>query len=129
MNCAPTPYDIVLSFRSGKAELALLRSDRRHGFRLQCYVQVDGVMERVRDRRPQRRMPNECLKCLTRCVRLQPNRHADRIEPDRLRRGIAHPLALQLQLPFQVGLVGFGLVAAAPDGPGDDESRLDPALG
>ena len=38
-------------------------------------------------------------------------------------------LALQLQLPFQVGLVGFGLVAAAPDGPCDDESRLDPALG
>ena len=63
---APTPCDIVLSFRSNKAELALLRSDRRHGFRLQCYVQVDGVMERVRDRRPQRRMPDECLKCLTR---------------------------------------------------------------
>ena len=38
-------------------------------------------------------------------------------------------LALQLQLPFQVGLVGFGLVASAPDGPCDDESRLDPALG
>src|SRR3954451_17667178 len=38
-------------------------------------------------------------------------------------------LALQLQLPFQVGLVGFGLVAAAPDGPCDDESGLDPALG
>jgi hypothetical protein len=34
-----------------------------------------------------------------------------------------------LQLPFQVGLVGFGLVAAAPDGPCDDESGLDPALG
>src|SRR4051812_4311737 len=26
-------------------------------------------------------------------------------------------LALQLQLPFQVGLFSFGLVAAAPDGP------------
>jgi hypothetical protein len=37
--------------------------------------------------------------------------------------------ALQLHLPFQVSLVGFGLVAAAPDGPCDDESRLDPALG
>jgi hypothetical protein len=43
--------------------------------------------------------------------------------------GNAKCLALQLQLPFQVGLVGFGLVAAAPDGPCDDESRLDPALG
>jgi hypothetical protein len=38
-------------------------------------------------------------------------------------------IALQLQVPFQVGLVGFGLVAAAPDGPCDDESGLDPALG
>jgi hypothetical protein len=38
-------------------------------------------------------------------------------------------LALQLQLPFQVGLLGFGLVAAAPDGPCDDEGRFDPALG
>ena len=28
-----------------------------------------------------------------------------------------------------VGLVGFGLVASAPDGPCDDESGLDPALG
>jgi len=38
-------------------------------------------------------------------------------------------LALQLQLPFQVGLFSFGLVAAAPDGPSDDESGFDPALG
>jgi hypothetical protein len=37
-------------------------------------------------------------------------------------------LALQLHPPFQVGLVGLGLVAAAPDGPGDDESRFDAAL-
>jgi hypothetical protein len=39
-----------------------------------------------------------------------------------------HTLALQLHPPFQVGLVGLGLVAAAPDGPGDDESRFDAAL-
>jgi hypothetical protein len=38
-------------------------------------------------------------------------------------------LALQLQLPFKVGLLGFGLVTAAPDGPGDDESGFDAALG
>jgi len=49
-----------------------------------------------------------------------------KITPDQLKR--LH-LALQLQLPFQVGLVGFGLVAAAPDGPSDDESGFDPALG
>ena len=38
-------------------------------------------------------------------------------------------LALQLQLPFQVGLFGFGLVASAPDGPCDDESGFDSSLG
>jgi hypothetical protein len=37
-------------------------------------------------------------------------------------------LALQLQLPFQVSFLGFGLVAAAPDGPCDDENGFDPAL-
>jgi hypothetical protein len=37
-------------------------------------------------------------------------------------------LALQLHLPFQVGLVGFGLVASAPDGPCDDESGFDLSL-
>jgi hypothetical protein len=42
---------------------------------------------------------------------------------------IGRTLALQLQLPFQVGLFSFGLVAAAPDGPSDDESGFDPALG
>jgi hypothetical protein len=49
----------------------------------------------------------------------------DRLEEIGLR---STKLTLQLQLPFQVGLVGFGLVAAAPDGPGDDESGFDPAL-
>jgi len=37
-------------------------------------------------------------------------------------------LALQLHLPFQVGLFGFGLMAAAPDGPSDDESGFDLSL-
>jgi hypothetical protein len=37
-------------------------------------------------------------------------------------------LPLQLQLAFQVGFFGFGLVASAPDGPCDDESGFDPAL-
>ena len=37
-------------------------------------------------------------------------------------------LTLQLQLPFQVGLVGFGLMASAPDRPGDDEGRFDATL-
>jgi hypothetical protein len=37
-------------------------------------------------------------------------------------------LALQLRVPFEVGFLGHGLMAAAPDGPGDDESRFDPAL-
>ena len=41
---------------------------------------------------------------------------------------VVEVLALQLQLPFQVGLFSFGLVAAAPDGPSDDESGFDPAL-
>jgi hypothetical protein len=38
-------------------------------------------------------------------------------------------LTLQLRVPFEVGFLGHGLMAAAPDGPGDDESRFDPALG
>ena len=38
-------------------------------------------------------------------------------------------LALQLQLPFQVGLFSFGLVASTPDGPCDDESGFDLSLG
>src|SRR3954470_22281514 len=42
---------------------------------------------------------------------------------------VKQALTLQLQLPFQVGLFSFGLVAAAPDGPSDDESGFDPALG
>jgi hypothetical protein len=37
-------------------------------------------------------------------------------------------LALQLQVPFEVAFLGFGLMAAAPDGPGDDESRFDMVL-
>ncbi len=58
---------------------------------------------------------------------------SDEVLPSPLEDGVqpavAADLALQLRLPFQVGLVGFGLVAAAPDGPCDDESGLDPALG
>jgi hypothetical protein len=38
-------------------------------------------------------------------------------------------LALQLQFPFQMGFFSFGLVASAPDGPGDDESGFDLSLG
>jgi hypothetical protein len=37
-------------------------------------------------------------------------------------------LALQLRVPFEVGFLGRGLMASAPDGPGDDESRFDTAL-
>jgi len=37
-------------------------------------------------------------------------------------------LALQLQGAFEVGLLRHGLVTASPDGPGDDERWLDPAL-
>ena len=40
----------------------------------------------------------------------------------------AQQLALQLQLPFEVGFLSGGLMASAPDGPGDDESRFDAAL-
>ena len=37
-------------------------------------------------------------------------------------------LALQLQLAFQVSFLGFGLVAAAPGGPRNDESRFNATL-
>jgi hypothetical protein len=37
-------------------------------------------------------------------------------------------LALQLQLPFQVGFLGRGLMASTPDRPGDDKSRIDATL-
>ena len=37
-------------------------------------------------------------------------------------------LALQLQVPFEVGFLRCGLMASAPDGPGDDESRFDATL-
>jgi hypothetical protein len=37
-------------------------------------------------------------------------------------------LALQLQLPFQVGFLGRSLMASAPDRPGDNESRIDAPL-
>jgi hypothetical protein len=30
---------------------------------------------------------------------------------------------------FEVGLLCHGLMASSPDGPSDDERRLDPALG
>jgi hypothetical protein len=43
------------------------------------------------------------------------------------RRGFLR-LALQLQGAFEVGLLRHGLVTASPDGPGDDERWLDPAL-
>jgi hypothetical protein len=41
---------------------------------------------------------------------------------------LANSLALQLQGAFEVGLLRHGLVTASPDGPGDDERWLDPAL-
>jgi hypothetical protein len=37
-------------------------------------------------------------------------------------------LALQLQGVFEVGLLRHGLMTSSPDGPGDDERWLDPAL-
>jgi len=37
-------------------------------------------------------------------------------------------LALQLQVPFEVAFLGPGLMASAPDGPRNDESRFDMAL-
>jgi hypothetical protein len=37
-------------------------------------------------------------------------------------------LALQLQGAFEVRLLRHRLVTSSPDGPGDDERRLDPAL-
>jgi hypothetical protein len=42
--------------------------------------------------------------------------------------GVDGVLALQLQGAFEVGLLRHGLVTASPDGPGDDERWLDPAL-
>jgi hypothetical protein len=36
--------------------------------------------------------------------------------------------ALQLRVPFEVGFLGHGLMASAPDRPGDDDSRFDAAL-
>ena len=41
---------------------------------------------------------------------------------------IKQALALQLHVPFEVGFLGHGLMTSAPDGPGDDESRIDAAL-
>jgi hypothetical protein len=37
-------------------------------------------------------------------------------------------LALQLRVPFEVGFLSGGLMASAPDGPGDDESGFDATL-
>jgi hypothetical protein len=37
-------------------------------------------------------------------------------------------LALQLQGVFEVSPLRHGLMTSSPDGPGDDERRLDPAL-
>jgi hypothetical protein len=45
--------------------------------------------------------------------------------PDLLKRA----LTLQLQGSLEVGLLRHGLMASSPDGPGDDQRRLDPALG
>jgi hypothetical protein len=37
-------------------------------------------------------------------------------------------LALQLRVPFEVGFLRCGLMASAPDGPGDDEGRFNATL-
>jgi hypothetical protein len=37
-------------------------------------------------------------------------------------------LTLQLRVPFEVGFLRCGLMASAPDGPGDDESRFNATL-
>jgi L-alanine-DL-glutamate epimerase-like enolase superfamily enzyme len=37
-------------------------------------------------------------------------------------------LALQLQGVFEVSPLRHGLMTSSPDGPGDDQRRLDPAL-
>ena len=36
--------------------------------------------------------------------------------------------ALQLRVPFEVGFLCCGLMASAPDGPGDNESRFNATL-
>jgi hypothetical protein len=46
-----------------------------------------------------------------------------------MRRLVLRGVALQLQGSLEVGLLRHGLMASSPDGPGDDERRLDPALG
>jgi hypothetical protein len=38
------------------------------------------------------------------------------------------PIALQLRVPFEVGFLCCGLMASAPDGPGDNESRFNATL-
>ena len=42
---------------------------------------------------------------------------------------IGPDLALQLQGSLEVSLLRHSLMASPPDGPRDDERRLDPALG
>jgi hypothetical protein len=37
-------------------------------------------------------------------------------------------LTLQLRVPFEVGFLCCGLMASAPDGPGDNESRFNATL-
>ena len=37
-------------------------------------------------------------------------------------------LALQLRVPFEVGFLRCGLMASAPDRPGDDEGRFNATL-
>ena len=49
--------------------------------------------------------------------------HSLRVIADRL------GVALQLHDPFEVSLLRHGLMTSSPDGPSDDEGRLDPALG
>jgi hypothetical protein len=51
------------------------------------------------------------------------------VSTDHQRRRPWERLALQLQGSVEVGLLRHGLMASSPDGPRDNERRLDPALG
>ena len=48
-------------------------------------------------------------------------------QPERLKSTVLG-LALQLRVPFEVGFLRCGLMASAPDGPGDDEGRFNATL-
>jgi hypothetical protein len=64
-------------------------------------------------------------------------RPAGQLAPDEGGRVLALPpqggddlaVALQLQGSLEVSLLRHSLMASPPDGPRDDERRLDPALG